>query len=101
MSRYLKDNREVFTPTDILYAQELLNCKIDYRLKQKGFNILISDYEISGIINEEVREFDQNVQQRLSAQAKIEELLDIAWAALLGVISLEKQRENECEITKS
>jgi hypothetical protein len=79
-------NRPKFSTTDLVKALDSLEQKIDYRLTQKGWNHLSSDFECMGILDQEIMEYREAIHKRLHNQARVEELLDIAWAALLGIM---------------
>jgi len=61
--------------------------KLMYRVGQKGPGTLVSSHEILGIITEEYQEYIEEVTMNSPEEAKVQELLDIAVAALFGVAS--------------
>ncbi len=63
--------------------------KMRYRLKQKGMGCFGSNHEILGVIRQETDEYSEAIHLKKSDQEKIEELLDIAVAALIGIASIE------------
>jgi len=65
-----------------------LKAKIVQRLNQKGWGIFVSSHEINGILREEMREFEDAVLDNDAEQID-RELLDIAVAAIFGMVSLE------------
>lgn len=50
---------------------------------------LASSHEILGIIEDEVQEYRDEVHAKSAAELKIEELKDIAVAAILGIASIQ------------
>jgi hypothetical protein len=88
------DERKTFNEVEVAEAVALLTSKANKRIIEKGRQCFSSDYESIGVLQLEVEEFKEAVQARLSYDAKIEELLDIAWAALIGVMTLRKEMEN-------
>lgn len=72
-------------------AVEKVAEKLDYRIQQKGLGTMASKHEILGILDEETYEFRKAVHEKQSTSSLIEELKDIAVAALFGIASLEEQ----------
>lgn len=66
----------------------LLREELAEQVEQKGLGIFVSSHEISGVVDEEVREMHAEVERNRAKQLK-HELLQVAVAALWGVISLE------------
>jgi hypothetical protein len=62
--------------------------KLAYRMEEKGLGTLTSSHEILGIITEEYFEFIEEVKSNSSDEMKVQELLDIAVAAIFGVASI-------------
>lgn len=93
--------RERFSTADLNSVIEALFKKVAYRARQKGNQCFGSDYETIGVLQLEIEEFKAAVQSRLSSEAKFEELLDIAWAALLGAMTLKKGIEHELQRSNS
>jgi len=75
-----------FTKEDFSQALKEVRAKGNQRIKQKGLNHLTSDFEILGVLYQELYEYNEAIHDRLSEEDKKEELLDIAYAALLGVM---------------
>jgi len=65
-----------------------VEAKLMYRVGQKGPGTLVSSHEILGIITEEYHEYIEEVTKNAPEEAKVQELLDIAVAALFGVASI-------------
>lgn len=63
--------------------------KLHYRLKQKGMGVFASNHEIYGVIRQETTEYEEAIHKRLSSEEKIEELKDIAVAAIFGIASIQ------------
>lgn len=76
-------------------AFDALTAKAQYRLNQKGYKGFVSDLEIIGCIELEVEEYKEAVQKRLPKASKQDELLDIAWAAMLAYTTLNVTRDEE------
>jgi hypothetical protein len=85
------NNRQQLTPQDFNKALESVKEKFFYRVKQKGSGTMASNHEILGIISQEVQEYNDAIHQKLSDSDKIEELKDIAVAAVFGIASIESQ----------
>ena len=62
--------------------------KLVYRLQQKGMGSYASVHEILGILKQELEEYNDAVHQRTSENDKVEELKDIAVAAIFGIASI-------------
>ena len=78
--------RSKFSEKDLDNALEQLRQKALYRMKQKGCYNLASDFETIGTLYQEFHEFNDAVHAKLIAETKCEELLDIAFSAILGVL---------------
>ena len=63
--------------------------KTAFRAGQKGYGVMTSSHEILGIIDEEVYEYRVEVHAKAATRLKIEELKDIAVAAIWGIASIE------------
>lgn len=86
--------RTELTVTAIESALEECTKKLFWRLKQKGRWCFVSNHEIFGVIVQETSEYETAIHERISPDAKIEELYDIAVAALLGAASI---KSNGCD----
>jgi len=62
--------------------------KLEYRAAQKGLGAMASNHEIYGIIRQETSEYEEAIHKRLTDDEKVEELKDIAVAALFGIASI-------------
>lgn len=78
--------RSKFNEKDLDVALGQLREKALYRMKQKGSYNLASDFETIGTLFQEFNEFNDAVHAKLSTEVKCEELLDIAFSAILGVL---------------
>lgn len=81
--------RHQITEADIDRVMERIKNKWKFRLDQKGWGIFQSSHEISGIIDEEVREMKDDLRDNLCLE---NELVDIAVAAAHGVASIESEK---------
>ncbi len=78
------------TKTDLQDAIEDVAVKTEYRAKQKGMGVMCSGHEILGIIQDEVQEYRDKVHAKSAVHDdKIEELKDIAVAAIWGIASMQ------------
>jgi len=62
--------------------------KLFWRLKQKGRGCFASNHEIFGVIVQETSEYETAIHERVPDDEKIQELYDIAVAALIGAASI-------------
>jgi hypothetical protein len=85
----MANQRHQLTMTDLQAAAASVMDKTDYRARQKGMGVMSSGHEILGIIQEEVQEYQDEVHGKTNKEAKIEELKDIAVAAIWGIASIE------------
>ena len=82
---------------DLDAALSDVGCKLLERAKQKGLGTMASNHEILGIIVDEVQEYRDEVHAKPSETCsqetikirRIEELKDIAVAAIFGIASIE------------
>jgi hypothetical protein len=81
--------RQQITIIDLQSAVAEVAKKTDFRAKQKGLGVMASSHEILGIIEDEVQEYRDEVHAKAGAEAKIEELKDIAVAAIWGIASIQ------------
>lgn len=81
--------RHQLTTADLQLALAGVAEKTDYRAKQKGLGVMASGHEILGIIEDEVQEYRDEVHAKSAAALKIEELKDIAVAAVWGIASIQ------------
>lgn len=81
--------RHQLTTTDLQLAMAGVANKADYRAKQKGMGVMASSHEILGIIEDEVQEYRDEVHAKAAGEMKIEELKDIAVAAIWGIASIQ------------
>lgn len=85
------NTRQQLATQDFNKALDGVKEKFFYRVHQKGTGTMASNHEILGIISQEVQEYNDAIHQRLSDSHKIEELKDIAVAAIFGIASIESQ----------
>jgi hypothetical protein len=76
---------------EVLGALKETNNMLNFRMCQKGRRIFVSRHEIDGIIDEEVREF-KDLLPRGSFEDMKKELLDIAVAAIWGIVSINSDK---------
>jgi len=74
---------------EIKAALQQLADKIDYRMHQKGKGSFSSGHEILGILMDEVQEYRDAVHLRMPDTNKVEELLDVAVAAVFGIACIQ------------
>jgi hypothetical protein len=79
-------NAEDRTVAEVL---SLLAKRLKAERKKKGDGVFASRHEISGVVREEYREFDDEVQRGHLDDIE-RELLDLAVAALWGVVSIKE-----------
>ena len=85
---------------------EILQTALDARIMQKGDGIFRNYHEISGVLTEEMNEFEEEVHNNHMSAIR-SELLDVAVGALWGVVSIDsgeierfhKRRPNHEKIT--
>ena len=65
--------------------------KLEFRLKEKGFGILVSRHEIQGILAEEFKELMDALQDNDRNWFR-EELLDIAVGCIIGIASMDSKK---------
>lgn len=68
--------------------------KLNFRIKQKGVNSLVSTHEIWGIIDEEVIELKESIKKNDLFNIR-QELLDCIVASMLGLMSLDTMTDNK------
>jgi hypothetical protein len=59
-----------------------------FRARQKGMGSMASNHEILGILSEEFAEYRDAVHAKGNQEEKVNELIDIAVAALFGIASI-------------
>ena len=80
------DDRHRIIPEDVRSAIDVIQDKVDFRLKEKGCGSYIGPHETYGIIAEEVYELLQALQSN-SASMFRKELIDIAVGCVIGIAS--------------
>jgi len=65
-----------------------LNLKLTCRLRQKDYGTFAGNHEILGVIQEEIAEYAATIPTRTTDEEKIEELKDIAVAAIFGIATI-------------
>lgn len=84
MKRHQLDN------SDLIKAFNAIYDKLQFRATQKGMGVFASGHEILGVLKEEVQEYQDEVHAKDNSPTKrVEELKDIAVAALWGIASIE------------
>ena len=86
--------RSIFTLQDLDDALAELKRKALYRVDQKGNYNLASDFETVGTLRQELNEFETAIHAKLTPEVKCEELLDVAFSAILGVLFHKAKGEN-------
>lgn len=81
-------NRPQVTSNDCILAIHSTVEKFHRRRKQKGMGALVSRHEILGVIEEEIYELKKAIHEHTSDDELIEELKDLAVAAIFGIASL-------------
>lgn len=81
--------RHQLTWFDLEGAIQSVSVKTGLRAEQKGNGSMASSHEILGIIEDELQEYRDEVHAKSSAELKIEELKDIAVAAIFGIASIQ------------
>lgn len=84
----MPNQRQQLTNSQIDKALQELIEKYYFCVEQKGRGAMASNHEIFGIVRQESSEYESAIHQRLSDEEKIQELLDIAVAAIFGVASI-------------
>ena len=87
--------RSIFTEKDLDDALASLRLKALYRMQQKGSFNLASDFETIGTLSQEFNEFQVAVHAKLTADTKCEELLDVAFSAILGILFHRAKGDND------
>lgn len=85
----MANKRQQLDIIDLQDAVESVSEKLDFRAQQKGMGAMASNHEIYGIIRQETTEYEDAIHKRLSDEEKVEELKDIAVAALFGIASIQ------------
>lgn len=80
-----RTKRAEVTPQAVELALDKLRDQIFKRLHTKGFGSFASSHEILGIIVQETHEFEATVHKK---DPSVDELFDIAVAAIFGVASI-------------
>lgn len=81
-------DRHQVTDHDVDVAAQLVMAALCDRIDEKGRGIFVSSHEVQGALVEEVDEFKGEVRNNDSKKQK-DELLDVAVAALWGIVSLQ------------
>jgi len=82
------NNRQQLSTEDLAKAICEVEEKLMFRARQKGLGTMASNHEILGIIEDEVQEYRDEVHAKSEDEKKIEELKDIAVAAIFGIASI-------------
>lgn len=88
----LKTTRALLVEIDFAKAVESIKEKLEYRQEQKGVHTYASIHECLGILQEEMTEFEAEVHGKTSRKLQIEELKDIAVAAIWSIASIESNK---------
>lgn len=82
------NTRQQLQLDDLIGALDEVEEKLRFRANQKGLGTMASTHEILGIIEDEVQEYRDEVHAKSEGEKKIEELKDIAVAAIFGIASI-------------
>lgn len=82
------NKRQLLSENNLLAAIKDVEDKLIFRAKQKGLGAMASNHEILGIIDDELQEYRDEVHAKSKDEKKIEELKDIAVAAIFGIASI-------------
>ena len=85
----MANQRQQLTNQELENALDGVAKKLVYRANQKGMGVMASNHEIFGIIRQEISEYENAIHKRLDDAEKIEELKDIAVAAVFGIASIQ------------
>lgn len=84
----MPNERQQLTSHDLDHAVSVVHEKLRYRADQKGFGTYASIHEALGILNEEMKEFTDEVHAKQSKHNQVEELKDIAVGAIWAIASI-------------
>ncbi len=79
--------RKQITQTEEMNAIDCILLKLDEQLRKKGRGTFVSIHEISGVLDEEVREFKDEIHTNKYDDI-VKELEDIAVTCLWGIASI-------------
>lgn len=85
----MPNQRHQLEPGDLTAALQSVAERLEYRARQKGPGVFASNHEVYGIIRQETTEYEEAIHLRRDDAAKIEELKDIAVAAIWGIASIQ------------
>jgi hypothetical protein len=83
--------RKEITEHEEMLAIDSILLKLDEQLRKKGRGTFASIHEISGVLDEEVREFKDEIHSNNHADI-VKELEDIAVTCLWGIASIESKK---------
>jgi sulfatase maturation enzyme AslB (radical SAM superfamily) len=84
----MANHRHQLTQPDFAEAMIELDEKLQFRMRQKGMGTYASIHEALGVLQEEMTEFEAEVHAKRNRAAQIEELKDIAVAAIWAIASI-------------
>ncbi len=84
----MPNQRQQLTIDNFEAAKAELATKLEFRANQKSMGAMVSNHEILGILFEELDEYSNAVHDKLPSEDKVQELLDIAVAAVWGIASI-------------
>ena len=87
-----KITRPLVTNEELIKADSLILDKLQYRLKERGYGSFASKHEILGIIEEELKEYKDAVHANTHPSVLIDELIDIAVAALFSIACINSEK---------
>lgn len=87
MGRLSKINRGTVTKEQRDIIMKDMAQFLETKISEKGNEAFVSRHEVDGVLDEEVREFKEVVRAGTDARI-VEELFDVACAALFGAASI-------------
>lgn len=84
----MQNERNTVSDYDIRACMRTIEARLNMRLEQKGKHTFASNHEALGIVTEEYHEYVAAVQSNKTEDVR-NEILDVAVAALFGVISMD------------
>ncbi|MBL1177599.1 hypothetical protein [Pantanalinema sp. GBBB05] len=84
----MANKRHQLEESDLRSAINEVKVMLVIRMEQKGMGSMASNHEILGILDEEYDEYRDAIHAKGSQDDKVNELVDIAVAALFGIASI-------------
>lgn len=92
--------RDTVSDENINDAMQSVRTHLLKKMAEKGRGAFVSPHEASGVIDEEVREFKDEVHAN-DADKQFTELLDIAVAAIWSIASAEAEHDQKTSAVES